>query len=108
MAKTLEDKAAVEKVAVEKAAVAEAAAGQIGLAIIRAALKLSFAETRLLLPSWGANRLKIALVEFNRFWQRIADIGRSCDLVVNRLDKGWRRKARWRPHSTHSGFRHHH
>ena len=38
----------MEKVAVEKAAVAEAAAGQIGLAIIRAALKLSFAENTLI------------------------------------------------------------
>ena len=28
--------------------------------------------------------------------------------AINRLDTGWRHKARWRPHSTHSGFRHHH
>ena len=38
----------MEKAAVEKAAVAEVAARQIGLAIIRAALKSSFAENTLI------------------------------------------------------------
>jgi hypothetical protein len=46
--KSAVEKAAVEKAAVEKAAGAEAEAGQIGLAIIRAALKSSFAENTLI------------------------------------------------------------
>jgi len=48
LAKTAVGKSAVEKAAVEKAAGAEAEAGQIGLAIIRAALKSSFAENTLI------------------------------------------------------------
>ena len=48
MAKTAGDKAAVAKAAVAKAAAANAEAGQAVLAIIRAALKLSFAENTLI------------------------------------------------------------